>query len=213
MLLSLRASACAEPKQYGHCAKQLIKRRMQPAAHRQSDHQLVLLTLRPSACAEPKTVRPLRTAAGQRRRQQATHCQSDPQLVLLLSRTSGCAEPKQYSCCAQQPAKVRAASRAPPKRPAARASLVAGIGLCQAKTIMPLRTAASRGASSKPRIAKATSSSSCSCCGPRLAPSQNGKTAAHSSRPRGRQQAAHRRSNEQLVLLSSRTSACAEPKQ
>jgi hypothetical protein len=34
----------------------------------------------------------------------------------------------------------------------------------------------------------------------------------HNSRPRRRQQAAHRRSDQQLVLLSLRASACAEPK-
>jgi hypothetical protein len=68
-------------------------------------------------------------------------------------------------------------------------------------------------ADSKPRTAEATSSSCCSRCGRRPVPSQNSTAAAHSSRPRGRQHATHRRSNEQLVLLSSRTSACAEPKQ
>ena len=80
------------------------------------------------------------------------------------------------------------------------------------KTIRSLRKAGDQGAGSKSRTAEATSSSCCLRYGPRPMPSQDSTAAAHCSRPRRQQQATHRQSDQQLVLLSLRTSACAEPK-
>ena len=88
-----------------------------------------------------KTVRPLRTAAGQ-------EAGSKPRTAEATS-SSCCSRhgrrpvPSQNSKAAhtraQQQAKAPATSRAPPKRPTARAALVAGLGLCRAKNSTPLR--------------------------------------------------------------------------
>jgi hypothetical protein len=125
VLLSLRASACAEPKTVpplriaagqGAGSKPRTAKatsssccsRCGSGLRRESDEQLVLLTSRASACTEPKTVRPLHTAAGQG--------------TVSTPRTT--------------------------KVPAACVAHVSDLGLCRAKPVRPLRTAAGQGTDS-----------------------------------------------------------------